>query len=235
MALLPTKKSQKAHGIENDITLIYGLPKIGKSTFVSGFENALFLDSEGGLSKLNVYKTPIDSWETFVSVYKELAEQVKAGKCPFKPLVFDTIDNIYMMCMDYICKKKGIDHPSDLDYGKGWNTVKREFVAAMQKYRALGLGVIYISHAAGSEIKSRTGTYTRYDTTMPGTCASIITPSCDFILYAHGVTAKDGSEKRVLETKPSQYWNAGDRTGALPETMPLNYAEFMKVFNEITK
>lgn len=100
--MLPTKKTEIVKRFEDEITLIYGAPKIGKSTFCAGFENALFLDSEIGLKNLSTYRVSIDSWETFIDTYKELKNQVKAGKCPFKPLVFDTIDNIYQMCMDYV-------------------------------------------------------------------------------------------------------------------------------------
>lgn len=233
--VLPTKKTEKTTRFEDEITLIYGAPKIGKSTFCSGFENALYLDSETGLSNLSVYRVSIDSWETFVETGKELRKLKNEGKCKFSPLIFDTIDNIYTMCVEYICKKNNIKHPSDLDYGKGWNMVKREFVATMQAYRSLDLGVIYISHASDKEIKTRLGSYTRYDVTMTGACQDVIIPSCDLILYAHSITGKDGKEIRVLETKPSQNWNAGDRTGKLPEQMPLKHNEFMEMFNKVMK
>ncbi|MGN0184319.1 MAG: ATP-binding protein [Aristaeellaceae bacterium] len=233
--LLPKEKTSKAKRFEDEITLIYGDPKIGKSTFCSGFENALFLDSETGLSNLSVYRVGIDGWETFIETYKELRDLVKAGKCPYKPLVFDTIDNIYQFCADYVCKKNGLKHPSDLDYGKGWNMVRTEFNTAMQAYKSLDLGVIYVSHADGTEVKTRTGSYTRYDVSMSGQANKVIVPSCDIIMYAHSVQDKDGVERRVLETKPSAYWNAGDKTGKLPETLPLNAAEFIKAFNEAIK
>ena len=233
--LLPKEKTSKAKRFEDEITLIYGDPKIGKSTFCSGFENALFLDSETGLSNLSVYRVGIDGWETFIETYKELRDLVKAGKCPYKPLVFDTIDNIYQFCADYVCKKNGLKHPSDLDYGKGWNMVRTEFNTAMQAYKSLDLGVIYVSHADGTEVKTRTGSYTRYDVSMSGQANKVIVPSCDIIMYAHSVQDKDGVEHRVLETKPSAYWDAGDKTGKLPETLPLNAAEFIKAFNEAIK
>lgn len=232
---LPTNKSAVAERFEDEITLIYGAPKIGKSTFCAGFENALFLDSETGLKNLSTYRVGIDSWETFMETFKELKAQVKSGKCPFKPLVFDTIDNIYQYCMDFVCKKNGLKHPSDLEFGKGWSMVRQEFNVAMAAYKALGLGVVYVSHADSTEIKTRSGNYTRYDVSMPGQANKIIVPSCDLILFAHSVVDDKGVEQRVLETKPSQYWNAGDKTGKLPETMPLNAKEFMKAFDKAVK
>ena len=97
-------------------------------------------------------------------------------------------------------------------------------------------GHIYAeTYADGAEVKTRTGSYTRYDVSMPGQANKVIVPSCDIIMYAHSVQYKDGVEHRVLETKPSAYWNAGDKTGKLPETLPLNAAEFIKAFNEAIK
>ena len=229
MALLPTQKSVPSARFEDMITLIYGAPKVGKSTFCSQFDSPLFLDSESGLRSLSTYNVSIGDWETLIEVYKELAALKKTGKMPYKTLVFDTIDNFYSMCLDYVCKKNNIKHPTDLEYGKGWNMVKTEFVNAMNRYKALGLGVVYVAHASEKEIKSRVGTYTRYDAAIAGQAYNIITASCDFILYACVDTTPEG-EKRVLHTKPCEYWNAGDKTGLLPEEIPLNAQEFMKAF-----
>lgn len=233
--MLPTTKTKPTKRFEDMITLVYGAPKIGKSTFCSGYEHALFLDSEIGLNNLSTYRVPIDSWETFMETYKELKAQIKEGKCEFRPLVFDTIDNLYQLCMDYVCKKNGFNHPSDLEYGKGWNMVRQQFNLAMSAYRSLGLGVIYVSHAEGTEITTRVGKYTRWDVSMSGQAAKVILPTCDFILFAHVVKDEKGNEMRVLETKGSQFWNAGDRTGKLPEQLPFNAKDFMAAFDKAVK
>jgi hypothetical protein len=46
-------------------------------------------------------------------------------------------------------------------------------------------------------------------------------------------TAEDGAEsvKRVIRTKPSLYYEAGDRTGRLPETLDLDFRRFFEAFN----
>jgi len=38
------------------------------------------------------------------------------------------------------------------------------------------------------------------------------------------------SYKRVMRCKPSAEYEAGDRTGRLPETLPLDYEAFRKAF-----
>jgi hypothetical protein len=46
-------------------------------------------------------------------------------------------------------------------------------------------------------------------------------------------TAADGVQRirRVIRTKPSVYYEAGDRTGRLPETLDLDYKAFLQEFN----
>lgn len=233
MGLIPTAKSKPKERFEENLTLIYGAPKVGKSTFCAGLDSPLFLDTESGLNNLEVFKTGIDSWETFKEAYRELKSQ--QGKLPFKTLVIDTIDNLWQMCCDYICKQNKVIHESELEWGKGYAMVKREFNMALAAYRQLGMGMIYTSHAEAREIATRVGKYTRYEPTMPKKCAEAILPSVDFILYAENQDDAEGTEKRVIHTKPSKFWNAGDRTGRLPEEIDLNAKAFMDAFNKAKK
>lgn len=228
--ILPTEKSKPVNHFEDEIVLIYGAPKVGKSTFCSQFDAPLFLDSESGLRKLSTYNISIGCWEDVLDVYKALLDAKKNGKLIYKTLVFDTINNFYLYCMDYVCKKNGIKHPSDLDYGKGWSMVRIQFTNAMNAFKSLGLGVVYVSHASEKTIKTRAGEYTRYDCAISGQAYELIVGSCDFVLFVTIENTETG-EKRVLKTKPCEYWNAGDRTGKLPAEIPLNAKEFVKAYN----
>lgn len=230
--MLPTRKTKPSTKFEDMITLIYGAPKVGKSTFCSQFEAPLFLDSEAGLRSLETYNVSVGCWEDVMNVYKELKAAKASGNLMFKTLVFDTIDNFYAFCMEYTCKANKINHPSDLEYGKGWNMVKIAFTNAMNAFKALGLGVVYVAHANEKEIKTRSGSYTRYDAAIAGQAYNIITASCDFILYAAVESTPEGGEKRILHTKPCEFWNAGDKTGKLPAEIPLDAQEFLKAYKE---
>jgi len=57
----------------------------------------------------------------------------------------------------------------------------------------------------------------------------------DMVLYCDLETSVgDGGEqrmRRVIRTKPSRDYEAGDRTGRLPETLDLDYAEFYAAFH----
>lgn len=231
---LPTQKSKPVTRFEDMITLIYGAPKVGKSTFCSQFEAPLFLDSESGLRNLETYNMSIGCWQDAIDAYGDLLSAKKAGTLGFKTLVFDTINNFYLMCMEHVCKKNGINHPSDLDYGKGWSMVRIPFTNLMNAYKNLGLGIVYVAHASEKTIKTRKGEYTRYDAAIAGQAYELIVGSCDFVLYA-AIDSDENGEKRILHTKPCEYWNAGDKTGRLPPEIPLDANAFLKAYNETKK
>lgn len=232
--ILPTTKTKPVNRFEDEITLIYGAPKVGKSTFCSQFDSPLFLDSESGLRNLETYNISIGCWEDVLDAYKALLEAKKAGTLPYRTLVFDTINNFYLYCMDYVCKKNGIKHPSDLDYGKGWSMVRIQFTNAMNAFKSLGLGVVYVCHASEKTIKTRVGEYTRYDAAISGQAYELIVGSCDFVLFA-AIESTENGEKRILRTKPCEYWNAGDKTGKLPAEIPLDAKAFIKAYNDAIK
>lgn len=234
MIKLPTAKSKPVTRFEDEITLIYGAPKVGKSTFCSQFESPLFLDSESGLRNLETYNVPIASWQDAIDAYNALAEAKNNGKLAYKTLVFDTINNFYLYCMEHVCKKNGISHPSDLEYGKGWNMVKIPFTNLMNAFKGLGLGIVYVAHASEKTIKTRRGEYTRYDAAIAGQVYELIVGSCDFILYAT-IESDENGERRIIRTKPCEYWNAGDKTGLLPEEIELNAKTFVEAYEKAIK
>lgn len=67
--------------------ILFGLPKVGKTTILSTLENNLILDFENG-------STYVDALKVKVSSLKELKEVIKAIKDAGKPYDYITIDTI---------------------------------------------------------------------------------------------------------------------------------------------
>ena len=227
---LPTTKTKPKSDFTAFTTLIYGAPKIGKSTLASQFDNPLFLATEAGLNAIEAYQQNIDSWEQFLLTCKELAE----GKHEFKTIVIDTVDNLFKFCSNYVCTKNKITHESELEWGKGWKLVKEEFFRAITKLSHLPYGLVIISHADPTEIKTRTGSITRWNPTMAKQAWEIVEPLVDFIFYASVATTKEG-EERILHCRSSENWNAGTRFKDWSETLPISYAAIKNEFDRVTK
>ena len=228
--MLPTTKTPPKPNLADLTVLVYGQTKIGKSTFCSQSDRALFLATEPGLNALDVYQVPVQSWEELSAACKE----VELGQHPFRTVIIDTIDNAYKFCTDYVVKKYKIEHESDLGYGKGYALVNNEFQRLLTKLAFLPYGLFLISHAKEIEIDIRSEKYTRVVPTLPDKARKIVLGMVDMVLYC-GLEALEGegNEKqfrRVIRTKPSLYYEAGDRTGRLPEALDLDFEKFFEAF-----
>ncbi|MCC5829274.1 MAG: ATP-binding protein [Phycisphaeraceae bacterium] len=230
---LPKAKTTPTADLATKTTLIYGPPKIGKSTFAAQFPDALFFECEPGLGELSVYKVPTYSWPDLL----EACKLVAAGGHPFKTVVIDTIDNAFKYCTDHINAKHNVEYEGDLAHGKGWAFVKNEWHRVLTRLASLPMGLVLISHAVDKRIETRTGEYTKTQPSLPDRARQVVLGMVDMILYCDTVSRprSGGDGKgvdivRVMRTKPHPTYEAGDRTGRLPEVMPLDFAGFAKCF-----
>jgi hypothetical protein len=228
--MLPTQKTPPKASLSDLTVLVYGPSKIGKSTWCSQADGALFLATEAGLNNLDVFQVPIATWDELLTACKEIAE----GKHAFKTIILDTIDNAYRMCAEHMCQKFKIEHESDLGYGKGYALVNNEFYRVLNKLALLPYGLFLISHSQERELETRTGKLTRIVPTLPEKARKIVIGMVDVILFCDLEVAQgpDGKpiQKRVLRTKPNVNYEAGDRTGRLPEVIDLDFAKFVAAF-----
>ncbi|HPQ70611.1 MAG TPA: ATP-binding protein [bacterium] len=229
--LLPKQKTEPLTELSDFNIFCYGHPKGGKSTWASGFPNAIFLATEAGLNALSTYQVNIDCWEKLLEACNELA----SGNHDFKNIIVDTVDNAWFYCRRYICEKHKVDFEGDLSYGKGHSLVLNEFTRVINKMSMLDFGLILISHATVQEIQTRTGPKHKTVPSLPEKPRKLILGLADMILYCdlETVSGPDGKQsiRRVMRTQPHPGYEAGDRTGRLPEVIDLNYDAFVRAFN----
>ncbi|MFB3883076.1 MAG: ATP-binding protein [Armatimonadota bacterium] len=230
MGLLPTQRTPPKRRLCDHTIFIFGPPKAGKTTLAARFPDALILATEDGQGCLECYRAPVNDWPTFLALCNEIAQ----GKHPFLTLVVDTVDNLWALCQRFICEKHKVEHESDMPYGKGYGLVLAEFTRVLTKLSMLDYGLVLISHAEQEEQQARTGTYQRWVPSVRDKVRRFLLGMCDFILFVDQETTvgPDGQTvtSRFLRTKPSFRWIAGDRTGRLPESIPLDYDAFLAAF-----
>lgn len=149
---LPTVKSEPKTNFLSYSYLIYGRKKIGKTSLASCFPDCFFLMSEPGAENLRVYQRAMKSWKDFVT-YLDLLE---ANPNRFKTLVVDIGDPLYDWCLQHICEKNGIDHPSDVrDFGATWKEISQEFVRQCNRLLPMnsGRGLVVVSHEKIVEVE----------------------------------------------------------------------------------
>lgn len=235
----PTESKTDVALHENTI-LQYGVPKIGKTTLASKFPDALFLLTEEGAKHLSIKAFHIKKWSDFLDRLKMIESAVQANEFPLKTIIIDTVDNLAEFCEEWVCAKNSINIIGDLDYGKGYSLYKKEFITNVRRITQLGLGLQFISHAEEKEVQVNavTNPYAPLEADLRSGKVKMIIPTLekraykfisglvDMILYLE----IDSNNNRVINTKPTKHFEAGDRSGRLPAVMPLDYSFLVKAY-----
>lgn len=150
---LPTEKSKPKANLKDYLILIFGLPKIGKTTLAAQFEDPLFLMFEPSGKALELYQLPMKSWERFKETISLLKKDAK-----YKTVVIDSVGPAYDACMAYICKGLGVEHPSEAPFGKAWNGISQEFGSCFNQLGLTGKGIVITAHAISKDIEKPNGT-----------------------------------------------------------------------------
>lgn len=227
---LPTAKQPPTTDIARITMLLYGPPKVGKSTFCSRFQNGFFLATEPGLNHLETYNMRADTWDEALSILADL----EANPSRFAPIIIDTVDKLWDFCVTYITQKNKVETISDLAYGKGYSLALNEFSRFIQRLVSLRTGIIFVSHHDYDEITQIDGTtIKKFMPSVPQRIRDVIMPLVDVIAFAtveYQMNPETGArkERRILHTQPGILWEAGDRTGRLPAEMPFSYRVYQQ-------
>lgn len=152
---LPTSNSVPSNDLNEYSFLFHGEKKIGKTT-LSLAEPGVFLMTFDPLQKaLAIMQRQIPTWEHFLGYVQLLQKQAAEGNFKYKRVVIDGADIWYRMCQEWACKKLAISHPSEEDWGKGWDLLKTSFMKAVESLLSLPCGVWFISHSKWAEVETR--------------------------------------------------------------------------------
>lgn len=240
MSLLPTEKTLTGLTLETAKILLYGPPKIGKSTLASEIapDHTLFIATEPGLAELDVYQQPCGDWKTFRDIGAALAK----SDHQFEIVVIDTVDVLHKFCADAVMGEMGIKHASEGEYGAGWERITTEFSLRIAKLCSLGMGVVFISHTKEQTTKGLTGEDIVNRRPVVGYSGAYnwLTGFVDYIVFATTVDQVDDDGKkttrRVLRLQPGDHTEAGGRRRKnlppLPDLIPLDAGELRAAFEQ---
>ena len=230
MIKLPTGQQEPIFDIDKISMVIYGAPKIGKSTFCSRFENAIFMATEPGLNYLKTSNVRVNSLQEA----NELVDLLAKGGHPYKTLIVDTVDQLWQFCVDSVRQSRKVESLVDIPYGKGKDLASNAFGDIIAKIVKLGMGMIFVSHAQMFDVETPNGKISKFLPTIPDRARSAVLPLVDVIGFATSEVnfSPDGErvERRILRVAPSSIWEAGDRSGRLQDPMPLSYYVFRQQY-----
>jgi len=94
--------------------IIYGPPKLGKSTLAGSVQNALLIPTEDRVAHINCDKTPVvKEYQELLDIFDFLLNK----KHKYKRLIIDSLDWFEPILHKYICQKKEFKSLTD-DYNK---------------------------------------------------------------------------------------------------------------------
>ncbi len=199
---LPADKSVPSDSLQDYSILIYGEKKIGKTSLTAQFEATMSLMTEPGGKAQAMFQQSCRNWKDLRGYTKAFIKDPR-----FKTGVVDTADFAYEFCMEHVCKRMVIDHPSDAAYGKGWKAVRAEFQAWVIELLHSGKGVVFISHSKDQEFTTRKGeTFNKVGASMAGQAKEILEGLVDI----WGNYTYDG-KRRFLIIGGSDEVDAGNR------------------------
>jgi len=248
MALRIVKTQRKPPRI-----VIYGPPKIGKSTLGSHAPSPVFLCAEDGVDSIPVAKIDRGDGQHVPASWVQLlamAEAVGSEEHSFKTFVVDTLNAAVGSAAKHVCDayyggrwvaEKGTR--SFNDYAQGWQATAeeiRKLLVACDAARARGMTVLLLAHTGIANVKNPIeGDFQRYQADMDKRVWAVVSGWADVILradYEYFVkpAATDqrpgraiGDSTRILRTTGSAAEDAGCRVGyELPTTpIPMSWAE----------
>ena len=219
---LPEKKSERQFDFFRERILLWGAPKIGKTTIVSELgDEILFIATEEGQRKVEVYKVDVRTWEQFEAVIAE----VKASP-RFKMICVDTVDALWQIYLAGFLKKHNVTHEGEIAY-KGHDMIRRGFVSLFYELQAVQKGFIFLAHDRVAEDGEGVKGPRRCTPNLPydkhHNIRDGIEGMCDFIWYLStgaSVVAGKAVEGRVIRTAASKDYIAGSRFPIL-DPIPL--------------
>lgn len=238
---MPIATASPSTDLSQKLILLYGAPKIGKSTMASQIPGAVFIATERGLDDLTSTRWETDDGRYVIQSWPELLkateEAIKGGATT---IVIDTLGNACWLAEKHVCEKYSEGYISDgkLGYGKGTRLVVNEIKRYLSKLSAMQIGVVLIAHATTKALETRTGEVTKHIPMIPGDnkreeLYNAILATADVIGYADQERVQvDGRAEvhQVLRVRPDPTFEAGDRSGRLPPLLPLKWEALQKAY-----
>ena len=221
--------------------LLYGEPKIGKTTFAAGAPSPVFITLDGGTTELDVARYPRpESFDEFREALDDVATNgVTNG---FRTLVVDPLAHVEPLIASKITEGKQVNTRTwGGGYGAYENSVRdhvRLIFADLERVRDAGLNILLIGHARVKKFANPEGSdFDVYDLD----CESKEMNAKSFqlataVLFARRevfARQEEGSKKfkaygaagHMLYTASTAAFRAGNRWG-LPPVMPLSWPTF---------
>lgn len=208
LSFLPTERSEVLRR-DPRVFILYGPPKVGKTTLISTLPNNLILDLEGGTEYVDALSINIIGWsppakeklevanarrEEGLFYIAEAGQDILANGKPYDFLTIDTITELEEMVMPlaasmYKATPMGANWPGsdvrELPRGAGYLYLRKAFKDAINKLKKLADNIILIGHLKDTFIEKEGKEVVAKDLALTGKIKEITCAGADAIGYLH--------------------------------------------------
>ena len=245
--LSPQKKSIKPP----PRLIIYGEPKIGKTTFATSAPNVVLIPTEDGSLGVDVQRLPTDgkckTWQDVIDACNTILTQDHT----FRWLVIDTINGAEWLCAQDVCNRdfKGVWQAAEGKdafnaWGKGDKAVSYEFRRLLavldQIQQKRGIGIILLAHVGLHKTGNALGAdFQKFGAEVNKYTWALLTGWSDQIGFAHrdmSVAARNKEQKFKAVAINNERWisfeggpavDAGGRIGyEMPDKILLSWEDY---------
>jgi len=220
MALKKVKR--KAVSNNPKTMLLYGAPKVGKTTALSKLDDCLIIDTEGGANMIEGYVESVKNRAELIALLKEAQEGHE-----YKYVAIDTIDRIATWADKAVCEEENVSAVQDLPFGKGFGLVREKVLNTIHFLKEIFPHVIIIGHRKWARaIVDGKAMVEPESLDLTGKLKNMLMADCDAIGYVY---RDDENKKLMVSFQANEALEAGSRSPHLRgKEMELNWKSIYK-------
>ena len=196
------KQKRKPVSLNPKVLLLYGAPKVGKTTMLSQLEDCLIVDTEKGTHMVEAYVQEVNNREELIQTLKDAMEGHE-----FKYIAIDTIDKVVEWAEKAVCAEYEVASIADLTFGKGYALAREKVMNTINAFRDCCDHLIIVGHrkVARAVIDGK-ALVEPESLDITGKLKNLIMSDCDAIGY---VLRED--DKLMVSFKADESIEAGSR------------------------
>ena len=257
-SLKKLKPVQISKNVNDYSALVYGPPKVGKTSFVYDLykDKVLFLATEDRHKALAGAKVqPIASWADYENVLVALEDEDL--KEEFDVICVDTIENLYDMCEKAILKKYRVKNLSDVAWGKAHGDLKNTWKIGINMISKIGYQPCFIAHSIEKTVripksqmlpskvderamelkKGEDGEedfyeFNRFSPDLRDKILAPLNKNVDNILFINNGVDTSGHEQRAIYLRGSLFFEAGNTFRNVADHCELSAEAYRKALQD---
>tara|TARA_R110002012_G_scaffold179021_1_gene344433 strand:+ start:2404 stop:3075 length:672 start_codon:yes stop_codon:yes gene_type:complete len=202
--------------------LLYGAPKVGKTTALSQLKDCLIIDTEKGANMIEGYIETVNNREELITLLQEAQKGHE-----YKYAAIDTIDKIAEWAEKAVCSEENVSSIVDLAYGKGFSMVREKVLNTVDAVSTLFDHVIVIGHRKWARAVVDSKAIVEPESLdLTGKLKNMLMADCDAIGYMY---RNEESGDLMVSFKSNDALEAGSRSPHLRgKEMKLNWKNIYK-------